>query len=346
MDNYFYGPQSELFSFYRVPKVLFQYEQYKYLSAEAKILYGLLLDRMDLSARNGWVDARGRVYIIFTIEEVMEKMNCGNKKAVQMLSDLETKAKLIERQRQGLGKPNLIYVLNFVDVDNAAGGHFQKCQNNTSGSVQMTFQEVSERHGINTDNNHTEYNDTDPILSGCLSEGLSGSLSESLIGRGSECLSENLAAGPRYEMGYGSDEIRTRAKYERYFREALSIDLLLQDRAFAKESILGILDLLVDVCCSKRKMIRIAGDDKPLEVVKSQFMKLDADHVRYVLGCMKENTTDVRNIRQYLLTALYNAPATIDAYYQAKVNYDLCGGAAKNANAGYKDRSFALDDCI
>ena len=131
MDNYFYGPQSDLFSFYRMPKVLFQYDRYKYLSAEAKVLYGLLLDRMDLSAKNGWIDNKGRVYIIFTIEEVMEKLNCGNKKAVQLLSELESKAKLIERQRQGLGKPNLIYVLNFIDVDKSVERHFWKCQNDT-----------------------------------------------------------------------------------------------------------------------------------------------------------------------------------------------------------------------
>ena len=123
--------------------------------------------------------------------------------------------------------------------------------------------------------------------------------------------------------------------YDRYFREALGIDILLQDNSLAEETILGILDILVDVCCSKRKMIRIAGDDKPLEVVKNRLMKLGTEHIRYVLECLKANTTDVRNIRQYLLTALYNAPSTIDAYYQAKVNYDFYGsGIAESKGIG------------
>ena len=87
MNRYFYGSQSEMYSFYRVPKVLFQHETYKGLSAEAKILYGLLLDRMDLSAKNNWIDKDGRVFIIFTVEEIMEKLGCGNKKACQMLAE-------------------------------------------------------------------------------------------------------------------------------------------------------------------------------------------------------------------------------------------------------------------
>lgn len=310
MDNYFYGPQSDLFSFYRMPKVLFQYERYKYLSAEAKVLYGLLLDRMDLSARNGWVDAKGRVYIIFTIEEIMAKLNCGNKKAGQLLSELETKAKLIKRQRQGLGKPNLIYVLNFIGVDNAVERHLLTCPYDTSESVKTTSPEVSEQHGNNTDMNHTEYINTNPILSGC------------------EC-----------------DEMRTRMDYDRYFREALCIEDLIHDKPFDEETILGILDILVDVCCSKRKLIRISGDDKPLEVVKSRLMKLDTEHIRYVLECLKANTTEVRNIRQYLLTALYNAPSTIDVYYQSKVNYDFYGsGIAQSKDAGSSEYSLPFED--
>lgn len=151
MFDYFYGAQSEQFAFYRVPKVLFTNDRFKYLSAEAKTLYGILLDRVPLSAKNGWIDEQGRVYIICTIEEIMADMNCGNKKAVQLLADLETKVGLIERKRQGLGKPNLIYVKNFISVDNPVERHFLKCQNDTSGSVERTSLEVSKGHGTNTD---------------------------------------------------------------------------------------------------------------------------------------------------------------------------------------------------
>ena len=146
MFDYFYGAQSEQFAFYQVPKVLFTNDRFKYLSAEAKTLYGILLDRVPLSAKNGWIDEQGRVYIICTIEEIMADMNCGNKKAVQLLADLETKVGLIGRKRQGLGKPNLIYVKNFISVDNPVERHFLKCQNDTSGSVERTSLEVSKEH--------------------------------------------------------------------------------------------------------------------------------------------------------------------------------------------------------
>ena len=115
--DYFYGQQSDLFTFYRVPKVLFTNERFWNISADAKMLYGILLDRMSLSAKNGWIDKNGRVYIIFTIDEAKMALNCAEQKAIKLLSELEKKAGLIERKRQGLGKPNLIYVKNFMLVN-------------------------------------------------------------------------------------------------------------------------------------------------------------------------------------------------------------------------------------
>lgn len=112
--DYYYGSQAEQFSFYRIPKILFTEPRFKNTSAEAKILYGLLLDRMSLSAKNGWLDEMGRVYIIYTLEEIMEALGCADQKALKLLSELEKKCGLIERKRQGLGKPNLIFVKNFV----------------------------------------------------------------------------------------------------------------------------------------------------------------------------------------------------------------------------------------
>lgn len=112
--DYFYGQQAEQFSFYRIPKALFTDKQFSDLSPEAKVLYGILLDRMNLSAKNGWIDDAGRVYIIFTLDEIMQSLACADQKATKMMKELENKAGLIERKRQGLGKPNLIYVKNFI----------------------------------------------------------------------------------------------------------------------------------------------------------------------------------------------------------------------------------------
>ena len=136
--DYFYGDQADLFSFYRIPKLLFTDPRFRNLSTESKTLYGILLDRMSLSARNGWRDEDGRVYIIFTVEEIRESLSCGNKKAISLLDELENKVNLIERKRQELGKPNLIYVKNFCSVDFPVERHFLKCQNNTCGSVKST----------------------------------------------------------------------------------------------------------------------------------------------------------------------------------------------------------------
>lgn len=292
MFDYFYGAQAEQFSFYRVPKVLFTREQFKQLSAEAKILYGIMLDKLDLSVKNKWVDEKGRVYIIYTIEQIMADMNCADQKATKLLDELEKKCGLIERKRQGLGKPNLIFVKNFITgVEGSMMARIQNRENHDSGAVNITTADYPKSRGINTNHNNTENSDINPIQS-----------------------------------GFDEDGISERNEYERYFRESLSIDVLLRENLGEEETILGILDLLVDVCCSKRSVIRIAGDDKPLAVVKSRFMKLNAEHIRYVLKCLSENTTRVRNIRQYLLTALYDAPATIRPFYQAWVNNDMATG--------------------
>ena len=109
MLDYFYGPQADLFSFYRLPKALFVDPRFRGISSESKSLYGLLLDRMGLSAKNGWTDDTGRVYIIFTTKEIMEALYCADNKATKLMKELEG-CGLIERKRRGLGKPSLIYV--------------------------------------------------------------------------------------------------------------------------------------------------------------------------------------------------------------------------------------------
>ena len=131
--DYFYGQQSEQFSFYRIPKMLFTDYRFWNVSTDAKLLYGILLDRMNLSAKNGWFDESGRVYIIFTLEETMAALNCGDNKATKLYNELEKKCGLIERKRQGLGKPNLIYVKNFASgVDNFVESRFKNRENHDS----------------------------------------------------------------------------------------------------------------------------------------------------------------------------------------------------------------------
>ena len=287
--DYFYGQQSEQFSFYRIPKILFSQDKFWNVSTDAKLLYGILLDRMNLSARNGWLDEAGRVYIIFTIEEIKESLGCAEKKAVKLLDELEKKAELIERKRQGLGKPNLIYVKNFIS--GSVERQFLNCQNDNSATFQNTIQDLSKAQGNNTDIKNTDLSDTNSIFPS------------------DNCGKEN-----------GNEEYQ---QYYQYFYEQLGMEYLQKDYPYDVDRLENILELVVETVCSKRQIIRIGGDDRPVEVVKSRFMKLDSEHIRYVLDCFKENTTKIRNIRQYMLASLYNAPTTIGSYFDALVRHDM-----------------------
>ena len=164
--DYFYGNQSEMFTFYRIPKLLFTDPELKNISTEAKVLYGLLLDRMSLSIKNNWMDEQSRVFIIFTIDEIMEALACAEQKAAKLLNELEKGVGLIERKRQGLGKPNLIYVKNFVDksmvpVRPYIESQILNCENHNSGSSIITDQELPESQTNNTEINNTDSSDTD-----------------------------------------------------------------------------------------------------------------------------------------------------------------------------------------
>ncbi|WP_418329779.1 DUF6017 domain-containing protein [Ruminococcus sp.] len=289
--DYFYGQQSEMFSFYRVPKVLFTEDSFWNVSTDAKLLYGILLDRMNLSAKNGWMDAESCVYIIFTIEEIKSSLGSAEKKAVKLLDELEKKCGLIERKRQGLGKPNLIYVKNFIS---AVDSQLLNCENHNSGAMEITTQELPKSQCNNTDIKNTEFIDTDSIFP----SGNGGMMDEN----------------DRYQ------------EYFDYFSDQLSMDLLKKDYPYDSEMLDNILELIVETVCTKRPLNRIGAEERPAEIVRSRFMKLNFEHIRYVMDCFKENTTKIRNIRQYMLTTIYNAPTTIDTYYDALVRHDMSHG--------------------
>ena len=120
--------------------------------------------------------------------------------------------------------------------------------------------------------------------------------------------------------------MRERDGYRELILENIEYDILVQNERLDRDRLDELVELMVDTVCSHREMIRIAGDDYPAEVVKSRFLKLNSSHIEYVLNRMRENTTYVRNIKKYLLAALYNAPVTIDSYYASLVNHDLYGG--------------------
>ena len=247
---------------------------------------------MGLSAKNGWTDDSGRVYIIFTTEEIMEALYCADNKATKLMKELES-CGLIERKRRGLGKPSLIYVKNFISESSEP--RIQNRENHDSGTVKNATAESLKSRGIKNNQNNTDLSETDPFLS-------------------------DVAAGTESE---GKDD---RTLYQEYFARQLGFDALIASYPEDEDMLREMLELLVDTVCSKRRFIRIAGDDKPAEVVKAQLMKLNSDHLRFVLMCLKENTTQVRNMRQYLLATLYNAPMTMHSSYAARVQHDFKTG--------------------
>lgn len=282
--DYFYGQAGELFSFFRIPKALFQEQRFQDLSTDAKTLYGILLDRMSLSVKNEWFDKKGRVFIIFTIEDVTRTLRCADNKATRLLRELE-KFGLIERKRRGQGKPCLVYVKNFSSESSKES--VKNRDNHDSCGSKIACQDPVKSRGIKKKENKTEMNNTNPILSD------------------------------------ESEKMKNRELLEEYFSHSLEIDLLLRLYPDDEDTLYQIVNLLVDTCATNRKTLRIAGDDKPAEVVRSRFMKLNADHIRFVLKCLAENSSPIRNMKQYLLASLYNAPTTMQLSYQNQTNHDL-----------------------
>lgn len=281
--DYFYGEQSDQFSFYRIPKVFYTDKRFRQLSKDARVLYGILLDRVSLSARNSWLDETGRVYIICTLQSVMQMLGITDKTATKLFVELENLG-LIERKRQGQGKPIIIYVKNFIDSDFL---RVQSQKDSESESVKITSLSSENLRCNKTNNNKTNLNNTDFIL---------------------------------------SEREEERRDYESYFMDQLQITWLKEQYPYECDEIDEIFNLIVDTVCITAQTIRISGDEKPISVVKSRFMKLDSGHIQFVLSCLKENTTRVRSIKSYLLATLYNAPLTISNYYQSLVNRDMAEG--------------------
>ena len=293
------------------------------------MLYGLLLDRMSLSARNGWMDKERRVYIYFTQEDAMALMSCGKDKATRLFRELDQGGiGLIERKKQGQGRPTRIYVKNFAPppepgqdpkkpplppvlpqttektlsgpLDSAAVLTAQKTQ---SAPLEMSGQDCGFFVPNKTERNQTDLNQPE------------SSIPPPASSRASP------PAGAHRRMGM--DEIDG---YRERIRENIGYDLLLLERPYDAEEIDGYVELMAETCASRREYIRVNGEDVPAELVRKRFLKLDGEHIRYVMDSLRQNTTQVVNIRAYILAALYNALATISQYYAAQVSHDMAQG--------------------
>lgn len=345
--DYYYGIEAEQFSFYRVPRLLIKDARFKGLSSDAKLLYGLMLDRMSLSMKNGWVDDENRAYIYYTVENIMEDLGCARATSVKIIAELDSKKGigLIEKKRQGLGKPDMIYVKNFTTVEEmqpdkepqeeekepantdvstevqnlnfkeykkqTSGSSeneiqevqkldFREFKKQTSGSSENRLQEVQKSNPNYTNHNYTDLSYNNPIHP-----------SENEPVQNQEKIDEMDEVSAYMELIKENIEYEHHMKYGEW-----------QDRGMYEE----LFDVICEVVCVKHRTVKIGGEDYPYELVKSKFLKLTGSHLEYVIGCMRNTTTKINNIKAYMVTALYNAPSTINHYYQQEVQHDMYGG--------------------
>lgn len=305
--GYFYGSQSESFSFYRIPRELVTGEYFRSLSTDAKLLYGLLLDRMGLSAKNGWLDESGRVYIYYTVEEITKDLNCGHVKAGKLLAELDSNKGigLIERVKQGQGKPTKIYVKQFTMLvpipqrDNCAlsrptkngSPEVQKAdgktyKNDVSRPTESIDADLSKADANYNNKNYTENSYTYPSTNHVLP----------VIDEMDE---QNIR-----------DEVKKQIDFE-----VLEVNFPYNDAE-------SFLELICEVLCSSAATMRIGNEQLSTDRVKARFRQLEYGHIEYVIDTLKKTTNEIHNIRAYLLTALYNAPVTIGPYYSAAVRHD------------------------
>ena len=304
LADYFYGDESEQFSYFRIPRLLITSPRFKGLSTDAKLLYGMLLDRMSLSAKNGWYDEQSRVYIYYTADEIRADMGCGNDKALKLLSELDTKkgVGLIERIKQGQGKPTKIYVKRFttreLPADTAESSppcpdtgrgadldfsDFQTSEKSMSRPRQFRCADLGKADASYPNRNKPEFSYPDPSIR-----------SREMEMERCECRKEVME-----QINY--------------------VDL---QKSYPYDDVDCLLELIVDTLCSTAATMRIGGDILPASAVKERYRQLDAEHIRYVIDGLRQTTTQIRNIRAYLLTTLYNAPLTMGPYYSAAVRHD------------------------
>lgn len=298
--DYYYGIEAEQFSFYKVPKILFKDERLKGLSSDAKLLYGLMLDRMSLSMKNKWLDENDRVYIYYTTEHIMDDLGCAAEKCTKVVTELK-KIGLIEKKRQGLGKPDVIFVKNFITA--ISEDSMDKCEQNPeirkSKDKSFENQKTGNSIGKNAENRKTNTNKIDTKKTNKSKTNL-------------------IVSGIEDTM----DEMREVELYTEIIKENIGYDDLMISHPLEKTTIQGIFELILETVVSENKSIVISSNRYPMELVKSKFLKLGYNHVEYVLECLQRNTADIKNIKKYMLAMLFNAPSTLESYYQVWANHN------------------------
>ena len=303
MNPYISEKNTGEFTFYRVPKVLIDDPRYRGVSTDAKLLYALLLDRLSLSLRSCWQDEQGSAYLYYSVAAVREALDCCKEKACKLLRELED-ACLIERRAQGRGKPDRIYLCRFETVENRCE---RSAKLDTFGGGRSEKQDTS-------DGRQSEK----PTPSGRKSRPPEvGKSDPNKTEKNKTEFSKIYLSSPEPMI---EDEIREQIEYETLAKRCPA------------DTLNCMVSLIAEAERSAAPTLRIGKEDVPRAEVLERLRALDRFHIEYILDCMEESRPSIRNIRSYLLTAMYRAPETMEGYYAAKVARDE-GGAGYRARA-------------
>lgn len=319
--EYYYGVEAEQFTFVRVPKVLFtDKEHFGNLSNEAKLLYGLLLERMSLSRKNNWIDKHNRVYIIFPVEEIEESLDVGHEKALNLLKELDDQSGigLVRKKRRGLGLPSILYVKNFVvkgekstdyvptsrstenGIQEVGKTDFKKSENQTSANPKNRLLEVRKSDSNNIDINNTDMSYTyDQSINPPRTDFQNFSPGDGLI----DGIDRNTV----------EEEIKKQIDYDCLISHPDSSVVQMAEE---------IKDFMVDVLCGERSVV---SDGKRVseETAKSAYRKITFDHVQYVMKSLVSYPDKISRIDRFLTTSLYNSVYTLTNSTFAGFEHDM-----------------------
>lgn len=316
MFEYIYGKEDCRCQFFKVPLMLFTNEVLAGLSNEAKLLYGLLLDRTGLSIMNDWTDEDGRVYVNYTNAEVCHMLKIGAQKAVKIFRELAAIG-LIERIRIGLGRPDRIFVKHICTAEQPEE---QPCEPVPEIEESIDFPEPEMQ---NYENQHSEISDFS--IPECSESAFPLNNNQTDRVRKNQSYPSHPAAEMQREK---SINLTTVEMYREQIKANIEYDWFVE--SYADHDKIGgsqeELDELVEImteCACATKSVWIHGQEMPAEVVKSRMLKIGSEHIQYVFDCLARTTTKIANIKAYLLTVLYNAPTTISNYYSTLVRHHM-----------------------
>ena len=350
---YYYGEDVLSKSFLILPKELVFTKSLANMSAKSKILYCVLRERLMLSARNNWTDENGRIYIIYSIEKIAEDLFYSRATIMRMMDELEHLG-LIERRKQGLGKPNLVYLCNSETIAELLSGADIEIEEWEQGETEhrLTCQICNPEESIIEQQEQIESEDraTDQQYQNWQSQNQNDPMTCQICNfqKYQDCNPNNTEYknNNRYKhlsIMYTVNHSRVQDRWmdrdcvEAFFRKKWEYDVLLQDGADA-DLLSVLLAVAVDTCSRRSTTIhRFGRREYTTAELRAQFSKLTMSHIQYVLYSLGQTTTRIHNIRAYLLTSLYNAPDTMTFYYSWKVYEDL--GYQPVSNFGNNDKS-------